>query len=426
LIQSVQITWIWHFLRFFLVLMTFFPVLRVAIIGTENASGVFEYLIAAIPDLMIIGCISYLIFQIRNNVFNIFNNRSDVIVLFIAGINLFIGCLLSGDPKLIILGVRLSYIPILFYFISRFIASENFREKFEEWLHQVMAWFSLIALTGFVLYYFFPSADISFNNWVGGQQGAYFIRRMNSLFFSPTVNGMYCCIGALYFLQNSLRKFSFINVFCLLLNFWCLLMTVSRGGIIAFAMILPLVCIICFDWKKVSAVIALMTIIFFMALYSVGLSLSNFSWVFTSAAETIGLEENVSRVELWKRTFEDLKEKPFGYGIGKSGWIAYRFLKGTDTKSAYLATDGWYLKIANETGIFGLISFLVLFAYFLFRMLAGSTTDQTRLFLLLMFLAVLMVNLVSNVLDYFLFNSLFWFYAGASENLKSSNKSAIE
>ena len=101
-------------------------------------------------------------------------------------------------------------------------------------------------------------------------------------------------------------------------------------------------------------------------------------------------------------------------------------MKGTETKSAYLATDGWYLKIANETGIFGLISFLTLFAYFLFRMMAGCTSDQSRLFLFLMFLAVLMVNLVSNVLDYFLFNSLFWFYTGAAENLKRSKGSVIE
>lgn len=406
--------------------MTFFPMLRVVFIGKENASGVFEYFVAAIPDLMIIGCITYLIFQLRDKFIFFIKNRTDAIVLFIVGINLLIGCLLSGDMKLIILGVRLSYIPILFYFISRFISFDNFKEKFEDWLNQIMVWFTLIAFTGFILYYLFPSTDIALNNWVGGQQGAYFIRRMNSLFFSPTVNGMYCCIGALYFLQNSLRKFNVLNVFCLLLNFWCLLMTVSRGGIIAFAIVLPIVCVICFDWKKVSAIIVLMAMIFFMALYSVGLSLSNFSWVFTSAAETIGLEENVSRVELWKRTFEDLKEKPFGYGIGKSGWIAYRFLKGTETKSAYLATDGWYLKIANETGIFGLISFLTLFAYFLFRMMAGCTSDQSRLFLFLMFLAVLMVNLVSNVLDYFLFNSLFWFYTGAAENLKRSKGSVIE
>jgi O-antigen ligase len=406
--------------------MTLFPILRVALLGKENASGFFEYLVAAIPDLLIIGFLGYLIFQVRNSLSMILKNRLDRIVLFVLTFNLFIGTLLSGELKLITLGVRLSYIPILFYFVSRLISWDKFKENFEIWLYQIMLWFSLVALVGFILYYFFSSAEITLNNWVGGQQGAYFIRRLNSLFFSPTTNGIYCCIGSLYFLQNALRKITFLNLLFLAINFWCLLLTVSRGSIISFAIILPIVCIIYFDWKKVISVIGLITLIFFSALYSVGLSLSNFSWVFTSTSETIVLEDNVTRVELWKGTFNDLKEKPFGYGIGKSGWIAYRFLKDSKLKSAYLATDGWYLKIANETGVFGLITFLFLFAYMVFRMLAEGSGDKALLFLFFVLFVVLMVNLVSNVLDYFLFNSLFWFFMGASENIILSKKSPIE
>jgi hypothetical protein len=400
--------------------MTFFPIFRVAILGKENASGFFEYFVSAIPDLMILGCLTYSIFHLRNSFSSILQNRTDQIILFVLGSNLLVGTLLSGDAKLIILGVRLSYIPILFYFIARFISLENFKENFEIWLHHTMVWFSSVAFVGFILYYFFPSTDLALNNWVGGQQGEYFIRRMNSLFFSPTTNGIYCCIGSLYFLQNTLRKFTFLNLIFFSINFWCLLLTVSRGSIISFALILPIICIIYFDWKKVITILGLITLIFFSALFSVGLSLSNFSWVFTSTAETIGLEENITRVELWKRTYNDLKEKPFGYGIGKSGWIAYRFLKDSKIKSAYLATDGWYLKIANETGLFGLISFLILFAYLVFRMLADGAGD--KIFLLLFLLIVLLVNLVSNVLDYFLFNSLFWFLMGASENFQLRKK----
>lgn len=406
--------------------MTFFPLLRVALIGKENASGFFDYLVAAIPDLMIIGCLSYLIFQVRNSFSTILKNRSDRIVLLVLGFNLFIGALLTGDAKLVILGVRLSYIPILFYFVPRFISLENFKENFEIWLHQIMVWFSSVALIGLIIYYFFPSADIALNNWVGGQQGTYFIRRMNSLFFSPTTNGIYCCIVALYFLQNILRKYTYSSLIFFAINFCCLLLTVSRGSVISFALIMLVYCIIYFEWKKVLSIIGLITLIFFSTLYSVGLNLSNFSWVFTSTAETIGLEENVTRVDLWKSNYNDLKEKPFGYGIGKSGWIAYRFLKDSKMKSAYLATDGWYLKIANETGVFGLISFLVLFAYLVFRMLVYGSRDKILLYLFLILLIVLMVNLVSNVLDYFLFNSLFWFFMGASENMQLRKKSPFE
>ena len=187
--------------------MTFFPLLRVVIIGKNNASGLFEYLIAAIPDFLIIGCLIYLLFQARNSIFNTLKNRTDQIILFVLAFNLIIGSLLSYDLKLIVMGIRLSYIPILFYFISRFISPNKFMVNFQSWLHYIMVWFSIVAFMGLLLYYFFPTAENMLNKFVGGQQGAYFIKRMNSLFFSPTTNGIFCCVGALYFLHNSLKGY---------------------------------------------------------------------------------------------------------------------------------------------------------------------------------------------------------------------------
>ena len=168
-------------------------------------------------------------------------------------------------------------------------------------------------------------------------------------------------------------------------------------------------------WKAGLRVLVLHVALFFLTLRMVGLSLDNFYWVFSSTKETLALNEKVSRVQLWKDTFHHLTNNPGGYGIGKSGWIAYRFLKGSKVESAYLATDGWYLKIANETGIFGLISFLFLFLFLLYR-LFFSRKNGFSLVVLCLVTMVFLVNIVSNVLDYFLFNALFWFLVGAYQN----------
>lgn len=385
-------------------------------IGKDAAQGAVEYFISAIPDLMILLPIAFLKWRFIKNPDWKFISRLDVILVGVVFLNLLLGSILSGEAKLIILGVRLTYIPIGFYFLARLMYSVDFFELLKKFLSIMMYWFTLVAGFGLLMYYVFPEADNQLNEWVGGQQGEYFIKRLNSIFYSPTVNGMFCCMAAVYYLLESFKKSSPLNLFLLSVNFWALLLTVSRGGIIAFFLIIIILIIQNRSWKNIGISLSTLTVVFFLALYSVGLTLSNFSWIFTSTAETIGLEENVSRVELWKRTFNDFKERPLGYGIGKSGWIAYRYLKGTDTESAYLATDGWYLKVANETGIFGLVSFLTLLAFFFFRFLSKIKLRDDQLFLFLILLAVILVNLVSNVLDYFMFNAIFWFFMGALEN----------
>lgn len=416
LIRSLHLPKVWLFLSGFMVLMTLFPTLRAVIIGKENAVNLFQYLVAAIPDLLIVSFFIVLAFQRKSDISRMKFSRLDVIMLVVFGLNVLIGSLLSAEPKLIILGLRLTYLPVLFYFVARLIYSGDFFGNFKIWLKWIMAWFTFMALFGLILYYFIPGLEKNMNDMVGGIEGEYFIKRLNSIFYSPTVNGMFCCLACVYYIVRNFEKIEFSSLLFLSINFWGLLLSVSRGGIIAFFLILVIAILINRNWKNIGITVSTLTIVFFLAIYSVGLSLSNFSWVFSSTAETIGMEENVSRVELWKRTFEDLKEKPFGYGIGKSGWIAYRFLKGSDEESAYLATDGWYLKAANETGIFGLISYLFLLGFILFRFLKENERKGELLFILLFIFSVLLINLVSNVFDYFLMNTIIWFLIGVAEN----------
>jgi O-antigen ligase len=131
----------------------------------------------------------------------------------------------------------------------------------------------------------------------------------------------------------------------------------------------------------------------------------------------VSLSENVSRVQLWKDTWRDLKENPMGYGLGKSGWIAHEHLKNSDIKSAYNATDGWYLKTANELGILGILLFLIFFIWAVMRF-HQLAFDKDHSILFMIFLLASIINGVSNVLDYFLFNVIFWITIGLMEQLK--------
>jgi O-antigen ligase len=407
---------VWLLMLGFVLFYSLFPTLRVVLIGTENAKNLWEYAVSALPDMLLFGLLGYFTFLAvrRKNGTRIY--RLDAVVLFLFLGNMILGSILSQDAKLILLGSRMTYFPMLMYACARLLQEGEFMHNAKQWLHRVMLWFTIWSLLSLVFYLAFPSLLATWETYIKANVGEYFIPRLNSIYYSPTVNGVFCAFSTTYYIiQYFDRAKSWFLAFASI-NFCALLLSMSRGGIIAYFLILVVVMLFFYQkWKAGLRVLVLHVALFFLTLRMVGLSLDNFYWVFSSTKETLALNEKVSRVQLWKDTFHRLTNNPGGYGIGKSGWIAYRFLKGSKVESAYLATDGWYLKIANETGIFGLISFLFLFLFLLYR-LFFSRKNGFSLVVLCLVTMVFLVNIVSNVLDYFLFNALFWFLVGAYQN----------
>lgn len=67
-----------------------------------------------------------------------------------------------------------------------------------------------------------------------------------------------------------------------------------------------------------------------------------------------------------RRIFADyLKTRPFGGGIGSAGNWGLRFSPGTIL--AETATDGWYVQIWAETGIVGILFYLMMMLYMAFK-----------------------------------------------------------
>ena len=85
-----------------------------------------------------------------------------------------------------------------------------------------------------------------------------------------------------------------------------------------------------------------------------------FFFIASSTAETIMIKKGLSRVDLWLGAFNDFINNPMGYGLGKAGHVAVRFFGKLSNEAATYSTDGWYLKLANETGIWGLFSYFTL------------------------------------------------------------------
>lgn len=71
------------------------------------------------------------------------------------------------------------------------------------------------------------------------------------------------------------------------------------------------------------------------------------------------------RIENQKKLIEYLKVHPFGGGVGSAGYWGLRF--NPDSFLANLALDSWYVKIAAEQGIPGLILFIGFVIFFLIR-----------------------------------------------------------
>jgi len=71
------------------------------------------------------------------------------------------------------------------------------------------------------------------------------------------------------------------------------------------------------------------------------------------------------RNENRKMFAEYLKTRPFGGGVGSAGNWGLRF--SPDTFLAQTATDGWYVQIWAETGIVGLLLYIIMILYMFFK-----------------------------------------------------------
>jgi hypothetical protein len=395
----------------FFVFCTFFPTLRLLLIGSEGSDSVYELAISLLPELFLLLIIFYFTTSFIRNKNEKLESIDWLIIIYIF-YNIVIGTILAANLTVSIYAIRMTYLPMIFYFIFslslfKFYSTEILIDK-------IFKFMVFIGFLGIVLYFIFPGVMFYFLNLVSDEIGEYFIVRMTSVFWTPVLFGFLMSCSILYFCYRSFKVNSKIDYFYLTILFCALFFSVSRGALIASVLGILLLAILAKNWISFLKIVLLKIVVFIVVSFYVSNPKDFAYWLFNSSKQTVSLTEGVTRVELWKQAFVTAKENPFGLGLGKAGHVAERFFNLQSKNVSVTSTDGWFLKLLNETGFIGLIFYFGISTYIFIEWLKYIRKNSFDLvfYLGVIFIIANMTNLVSNVLDFYLFSYLYWLLLG--------------
>lgn len=409
---------------YFFIFGSLFLTIRLLLMGADASQTMSQYLLSVLPELFVCFILIYFLIPIVKKQTVLKFNYFDWILIVYIFSNVLIGVFIAKDLKLSIYAIRMSYLPMLFYFISSYYSFGI--NELKLLVDKIFKWFVIVAIIGLVLYFGFYDVMIIMILKTKSVVSEYFIVRMTSVFWTPVVFGTFMTSTFLYFFYRSTQSNSIINyVFQAIIGI-CVFLSVTRGAMIVLFIGLILLAIISRKWKPFLISMSIMTLVYFSVAYYIATPSVFIDWILHSASETIGLKAGVTRVDLWIQAFSDFKNHPFGLGLGKAGHVAARFFEKSSTEASATSTDGWFLKLANETGVWGLFSYFALSAF-----LFISSIRYIRkfgydffCFLFVIFLIINIQNLVSNVLDFYLFSYLYWMLIGIM-NLHFKSKSNV-
>jgi hypothetical protein len=393
------------------------PSLRIALFGTAASTGIADSLVTLLPDILLIVFFALTVFYFFSRDRKAFHlTFFDKVFFFFWITNVILGFILAHAFRLSLLGFRITYLPMIFYASGRMLVPSKIpMGRIINGLIYITAFFCIV---GIVIYFCWPnlSADIAVAS--GHESGKYFITRMTSILWTPVLFGTVVLIPLCYCTYKILVSGNRIGWIFFILFWFCLFMTVSRGPVIAFLIAFITLVIITREWKRGIAVFVLMFIISGSVSYVAVGDLHMLKWMFKSTGETLALDEGVTRVDRWQETWNDFKARPYGYGLGKAGAVAFRYLVNSDVPSAPYSTDGWILKLACETGIYGVITFLFFCCVYFFRFVRQLMKRRkgTHIVIFALFLAVNAQALISNVYDFYPYIGIFWMLMGLTES----------
>jgi hypothetical protein len=408
---------IFHYLILsFIIFGSLFPTIRLLVIGSRTSQSAIQFIFSASPEIfacLILAFMSISFIYCKNKI--IFK-PIDWIVLAFTLSNTIIGFIIAQDIIVSIYGFRMTYFPVLFYFVFRFCKPDDTSKS----LRMIFYWFLFIGIVGIILYFLFY--DLMLKMILLGSEGAaeYFIVRMTSIFWSPVVFSTFMSVAFLFFYFLFLTKEKWIYLLFIVILVFCIIMAMSRGAMISSLVAFFLLSLLIRNWKNILYSFLAITAIYLLATYVIASPGEISSWMANSTMETVEMKKGVTRVDLWVNAFKNFSEHPMGYGLGKAGHVAARFYGKTSQEADVYSTDGWFLKLMNETGVMGLISYFIMAVIYLILFLKKKvfrSKTTLLLFFFTMFIMVNVQNLVSNVLDFYLFSFLFWAMMGASVKL---------
>jgi hypothetical protein len=396
----------------FFIFGSLFLTFRLLLIGSKASDSITEYSISILPELFVLFILIYFLIPIVQKKTILKFNYFDWIVISYIFFNVLIGVSIAQNLKVSLYAIRMSYLPMLFYFYSSNYAFDIIDMK--SLVDKIFKWLVVVGVIGLVLYFGFFDMMMAMILKTKSVASEYFIVRMTSIFWTPVLFGTFMTTSYLYFFYKSTQSNSILNYSFQAIIAICVFLSVTRGAIVILFIGLILLTIISRKWKPFLISLTIMTIVFISVAYYIATPAIFLDWIWHSTSETIGLKKGVTRVDLWIQAFSDFKDYPLGRGLGKAGHVAARFFDKSSVEASATSTDGWFLKLANETGVFGLFSYFVLSL-----LLFISSIHYIRKFgydffsfLFVIFIVINIQNLVSNVLDFYLFSYLYWLLIG--------------
>jgi hypothetical protein len=305
----------------------------------------------------------FLLYKVVNRGFHIKGEDKFIFLYLINGIILSLVDINTG-----IWGFRITFYPVIFYMICCSFFNEI---RIEKGLKIIKNTGLIVAVIGIIMYFVIPR-DLVFSfgykyNFINQLEGYFYyqnVLRMMSVIWNPMAFGSYMMIlSILYFndvLNSRTRKRQLLNLISYLIIVTCLVFTMSRGswsGAFAGHLI-----ILVYNRKKIIkvAIVFALACVLFISMFS-QYSSSLYQHLSTLGMSTdSGVTAYNQRSSQWKNAIDLFKSYPLGYGVGKIG-VAQQRIKdryGEYTENIAL-TDANYFKILAETGIQGIILFLL-------------------------------------------------------------------
>jgi hypothetical protein len=391
-----------------------FPSLRLFLLGSSPSSGFWQILFSLSPDLLMVASFILCINKYGESLKWKNLNFPDKALAIYLVLSLAWGFFRSQDVLLSVQSIRLTYLPCIIYFIARAISGGP--EK-NEWWKSIEIIFTIqffLCCTGLILFFFFPGA-VTFMMQRGNYfQSTYFFTRMTSILWNPIFFASIAAVTSLYYLWKYLQTYRNVFLIGYFVCFASMILTVSRGAFLSFAVVYLLIFIWTFhSWKMVKfTLMSFLIYVLIIFIMTGGFDILN--WQIKSTLDTVSMEGNLSRVRLWDLSTKDFLNNPWGSGLGKAGHVAHRYLAHSDTQASIYSTDGWYLKLANEIGIPGIILFAVFIFGFIFSFFKTKSHTNFQKYCFAIFVFVMLQNIVSNVLDFNYFAPLFWLIIGST------------
>ena len=403
-----------------------FPSLRLLLLGSTPSSGFWEIFFSLSPDFLMVASFIFCIRQYGESMKWKNLNFADKALFVYLLVSLTWGFFRSQDILLSVQSIRLTYLPCIIYFIARVVSTGKDKKEWWRALEFIFTIQISLCCIGLVLFFFFPDVVTYMMKKGNYFESTYFFTRMTSILWNPIFFASVAAVASLYYLWKYLNTDKRLFLVGYFVCFASMVLTVSRGAFFSFAVIYLLIFIWMFHgWKLITFTMMSFTIyVLIIFIMTGGFDIIN--WQIKSTMDTVSMEGNLTRVRLWDLSTRDFLNNPWGNGLGKAGHVAHRYLAHSETQASIYSTDGWYLKLANEIGIPGIILFAVFMGGFIYTFFRTRKHTSFQKYCFAIFVFVMLQNIVSNVLDFNYFAPLFWLIIGSSfstvpeDDIKSS------